>query len=828
MERRAIAIRGTVQGVGFRPFVYGLANQLDLRGFVRNGTGGVQIEVEGEGESLDQFLSQLTNKPPALARIEEVSWQRLAAQGERIFRIERSNSDGGGLVVMSPDVATCEACLAELFDPADRHYRYPFLNCTNCGPRLTVVVAAPYDRARTTMAGFAMCPACRAEYENPTDRRFHAQPTACAACGPRLIAGDAAGRPIPVDDPLAWLIAELRQGKIAAMKGLGGYHLVCDARNERAVAELRRRKHRDEKPFAVMVRDVAVAEALCEISPAERELLCSSRRPIVLLRKRAAWASFPQEMGSSFTTPCRVRRYSDDPDSIAPKNPGRRSTSEPGVGGHKSFETSSSIAESVAPGHPFLGVMLPYTPLHHLLLADIGVPLVMTSGNRSDEPIAYIEPQAFERLAGIADVFLSHNRPIHVRCDDSVTRIMDGEESLIRRSRGYAPRPIPLPMKCPQPILATGGQLKATFALGRENQAIVSHHTGDLDQFEAYQAYEKDIALYERLFEVQPKWIAHDLHPDYASTRYALRRGEIEGVQLSAVQHHHAHMASCMAEHGLDETVIGVTFDGTGFGTDGAVWGGEFLIGDFLQFHRAAHLRYVGMAGGEQAIRQPWRMAVAHLIDSAIECAPLKDRLPAVTLKTVERMIERRFNTPLTSSAGRLFDAIAALAGVRDHVSYEGQAAMQLEWLATNVEPDESYPFSMDESPASSDESSLVIDTRPLIRAVAVDVRKGTSAAIIARRFHSALVELIHSVCRKIRSRTGIETVVFSGGVFMNALLSTEANHRLTEDGFRVHRHCLVPPNDGGLSLGQLAVAARRAAVYHGEHRETETTERKT
>ena len=432
MERRAISIHGTVQGVGFRPFVYGLASRLELRGFVRNQAGGVEIEVEGEAEALDEFMSQLAGKPPPLAHIDELSWQRQSPRGERQFRIEHSDGSVTGPVVVSPDVATCEACLAELLDPGDRRYRYPFLNCTNCGPRLTIVRGAPYDRERTTMAGFAMCAACRAEYENPADRRFHAQPTACPVCGPRLALLDESGRPVEAEEPLGGFVAGLRAGKIGAMKGLGGYHLVCDATHPAAVAELRRRKQRDEKPFAIMVEDMAVAEALCEIGSLEKELLRSARRPIVLLRKRA----------------------------------------------------SIALAEQVSPGNPFLGVMLPYTPLHHLLVRAMPeTPLVMTSGNRSDEPIAYQDPQAFEQLAGIADLFLTHNRPIHVRCDDSVTRVAGGAESLIRRSRGYAPQPIGLPMACGRPLLAVGGQLKVTFALGRGHQAIMSHHMGDLDDY---------------------------------------------------------------------------------------------------------------------------------------------------------------------------------------------------------------------------------------------------------------------------------------------------------------------------------------------------------
>jgi hydrogenase maturation protein HypF len=757
MERRAITVRGIVQGVGFRPFVYTLAARLQLRGFVRNQTGTLLIEVEGEPPSLERFLAELSDRPPPLAHVEHLSWERRPPRGDGHFRIEPSEAESASAVFISPDVATCADCLAELRDPADRRYGYPFLNCTNCGPRLTIITGAPYDRPRTTMAPFVMCPACRAEYEDPTDRRFHAQPTACADCGPRLGLLDAAGRPLSVPDPLAHFAEALRGGRIGALKGVGGYHLACEAGNPAAVAELRRRKHRDEKPFAVMVADEAAAAALGEVGPGERALLTSPRAPIVLLRK-----------------------------------------SRPGT-----------VTEEVAPRNPYLGVMLAYTPLHHLLLRAVGGrPLVMTSGNRSDEPIAYRDDEAPRQLAGIADLFLVHDRPIHVRCDDSVTRVVDRVELPLRRSRGYAPRPIALPLDCSRPTLAVGGQLKVTFALGRRRQAFLSHHMGDLDHYEAYRAFERDVALYERLFAVTPQLIAHDLHPDYVTSGYARQRAERLGTPLLAVQHHHAHLASCMAEHGLTEPVIGVTFDGTGFGTDGAVWGGEFLVGDYRGYRRAAHLRYVGLPGGDRAVREPWRMAVAHLGDARADLSSLRARVLPVELRTVERMLERGLNTPLTSSAGRLFDAVAALAGVRDRVSYEGQAAIELEWLADEVGADETYPFTLDAPPEGHAEAPLVIDTRPLIRAVAEEVTRGVGAALIARRFHSTLVEMIAAVCRRLGEATGLKTVVLSGGVFLNALLTREVNARLGGDGFRVYRHRLAPPNDGGLSLGQLAVAA--------------------
>jgi len=794
MERRAIQVRGIVQGVGFRPFVHSLASRLGLAGFVRNQVGSVQIEVEGPAAALDQFLGELQSEAPTLSRIEDVSWLPIPSLGERKFQIKSSDGAAAAQVFVSPDAATCPDCLAELFDPSDRRYRHPFINCTNCGPRLTVIQGAPYDRERTTMGRFAMCAACRAEYEDPAGRRFHAQPIACRDCGPRLELLRSDGQPAGPGDPIVQFAAAILRGQIGALKGVGGFHLVCNAADQRAVGELRRRKHRDEKPFAIMVRDVVAAAALCEIGPAERSLLESWRRPIVLLRKRGG-------------------------DAVA------------------------LVSEAVAPGNPSLGVVLPYTPLHHLLLAAVGeIPLVMTSGNRSDEPIAYLNADARERLAGIADIFLLHDRDIHVRCDDSVTRIVPqqagaGQELPLRRSRGYAPQPIRLPLDCPRPVLAVGGQFKGTFALGRERQAFISHHMGDLDHLDAYRAFERDIRLYEELFEMRPAAIVHDLHPDYMSTQYALRRATDEGIRRLAVQHHHAHLASCMAEHGLDEPMIGVTFDGTGFGPEEqmagqtagqsggepTIWGGEFLVGDYRGFHRAAHLRPVGMPGGDKAAREPWRMAASHLIDAGGDLSALAARIPAAELRAVRSMLARRFRTPLTSSAGRLFDAVASIAGVRDRASYEGQAAMQLEWLASELPAESSYHFDIEATAASATGNQpppMVIDTRPLIRAVADDAARGVAANRIARQFHSTMAEVIGAVCERIRGRAGLSAVALSGGVFMNALLTAEAERRLSAARFRVYRHRLVPPNDGGLCLGQIAIAAAALAVADGKSEE--------
>lgn len=759
MQRRSIAVRGIVQGVGFRPFVYGLASRFSLTGFVRNGPHGVLIEVEGQPSDLERFEAELVGRPPSHATIDGCVSAALPVQGDAAFRIEISESGTGRAaadVRVSPDLATCDACLAELFDPSNRRFRYPFITCTACGPRLTIVTGVPYDRQRTTMAAFPMCEACQREYDNPGDRRFHAESIACAACGPRVRLRNRGGTLI-TGESFTRLAGVIRAGGIAAVKGLGGYHLACDATNDTVVNELRRRKHRDEKPFAVMFESVEAAAAECVIDATERELLCASARPIVLLR----------------------RRRSRGP--LAP-------------------------AEGSAPGCPDLGAMLPSTPIHHLLMREVGRPLVMTSGNRSDEPIAYEDAEALTRLAGIADVFLTHDREIRVRCDDGVTRAARGRELPIRRSRGQAPRPVRLPFPCAEPVLAVGGQLKNTFALGRGRDGFVSHHIGDLDELSAYRAFCRDIDLYERLLAVEPRVIVHDLHPGYSSTRYAVERAGAAGLTTMAVQHHHAHVASCMAEHGLSEPVIGVAFDGTGYGEDGTVWGGEFLVGDACSVHRAAHLRPVALPGGDQAVREPWRMALAHLLDAGLGPAAIDERVGKDRVRTVTRMIERGVNTPRTSSAGRLFDAIAAIAGVRDHVSFEGQAAMQLEWLAGEVDSDSGYPHHLE-----PEGDRLIVDTRPMITEARRDVDRGRSVATVARRFHVALADVVESVCVRLRERTGIEAVVLSGGVFLNVILALDCEARLSRAGFRVFGHRMVPPGDGGVSLGQLAVAAARS-----------------
>ncbi len=758
-ERRAVTVRGAVQGVGFRPFVHGLARRLGLCGFVKNRTGDVFIEVEGESTALDLFMAELSGQPPPLARIDEVDSSPRPPRGEPEFRIETSDVEGGEAVVLPPDVATCEACLRELFDPCDRRYRYPFLNCTNCGPRLTIVTGVPYDRERTVMAPFLLCARCRAESEDPGDRRFHAQPVACPSCGPSLVVLDRKGAAVQCADPMAFAIGELRRGAIVAIKSLGGYHLACDAENEDAVAALRTRKEREQKPFAVMVGSIVVAEALCELGSGERALLESPVSPIVLLRRRR------------------------EPRTDAPR-----------------------MAFAVAPDSSLgLGLMLPYTPLHHLIFREGGFrALVMTSGNRSDEPIAYLDHEVTNQLHGIADFFLTHNRPIETRCDDSIVRLVGTGMIPLRRSRGFAPSPFRLSASVDRPTLAVGGDLKSTFALASGDRAVLSHHLGDLEHYEAYRAFEATVEHYERLYGIAPRRLVHDLHPDYASTRYALARAvRHPELELLAVQHHHAHMASCMAEHGLVGRVLGVCFDGAGLGLDGTIWGGEFLLGGYTAVTRVAHLRPIPMPGGDLAAREPWRMALSHMVSARedLSRSPVSDRIDGRHRKAVMGMLERKFNAPLTSSVGRLFDAVASLCGVCDRVSFEGQAAMRLEALATDMPAGEGYEF---EHGADGSE----IDPSPVIRAVVEDARSATPPATIARKFHTALVNAVVRTCSAIRQRDGVDVVVLSGGVFSNAILTAEIVERLHDEGFRVHRHRKAPPNDGGLSLGQIAIAA--------------------
>lgn len=773
IERRLVAIEGVVQGVGFRPFVHGLATTLELRGRVRNDRGGVLVDIEGEPHALEEFLRRLTSASPPLASIEAITVRPAPGAAYADFAIAGSTDQGRRDAVVAPDVATCDACLAELFDPADRRYRYPFISCAYCGPRFTIVNDVPYDRARTTMHRFPLCDACRREYADPADRRFHAQSTACARCGPALSAlwlGRAGEAAIASGGALEVAIQALADGRIVAVKGLGGYHLACDATNDAAVCRLRARKHREAKPLAVMVRDLAAARARCCTDAAGEALLCSPARPIVLLPTR---------------TPTDVAPTDSAPTDIA----------------------ASDIAASVAPHSRHLGLMLPYTPLHHLLLAALDRPLVMTSGNVSDEPIVTRDDDARTRLGSIADLLLMHDRAIATRCDDSVVRVIRGAPSYLRRSRGLAPCPLTLAAPLRAPTLALGGHLKSTFCIGRERRAWLSHHIGDLESAEATLALQASVAQYRHLFDVVPDIIAHDLHPDYRSTRLAEAMPCAERVP---VQHHLAHVASCLAEHRDTGAVLGVAFDGAGLGTDGAIWGGEFLLVERAGWERVAHLAYVPLPGGDAAAREPWRSAVAHLWAAfggeldALEIPFFRYTDPA-RRSALARLLQHGMPFPSTSSAGRLFDAVAALIGVRQQSRFEGEAAMQLEAIA---EPSthRSYPMEIREAGRG-----WIVDPAPLVRQVVADTRGNCSAAEIAGAFHNALRDAIVAVAERVRQQGGIARVALTGGVFQNARLTECTVAALSARGFEVLRHRLVPCNDGGLALGQLAIAGAAA-----------------
>ena len=735
--RTEVRVDGTVQGVGFRPFVHGLATRLGLDGLVGNDARGVFIEVEGDAAAVERFLSGL-RQPPPLAVVERISTRTLAPDGRSGFAIVGSDGTGRRNALVPPDSATCADCLRELRDPADRRHGYPFINCTNCGPRFTIVTGVPYDRPNTTMAGFAMCDACAAEYHDPSDRRFHAQPVCCPACGPRLALLDPGGRPLP-GEPLDAARTLLRQGGVLAVKGLGGYHLAALAADEAAVAALRSRKHREDKPFAVLAADLSAARLLGEVDETEEALLTGTRRPIVLLRRRSG----------------------------------------------------APLAAAVAPGNRSIGVMLPYTPLHHLLATE---PLVLTSGNVSDEPIAYRDDDALARLGGIADAFLTHDRPIHVRTDDSVTRVFRGRELPVRRSRGYAPGPVPLPPGGP-PVLACGAELKNTFCLARDGRAFISHHIGDLENYETLRAYEEGIEHFARLFDITPEVVAYDLHPEYLSTKYAL---DLD-LPLVGVQHHHAHIASCLADNEWYEPVIGVAFDGTGYGSDGTLWGGEFLLADLTGFERAGHLRPVPLPGGAAAIREPWRMAAAYGVPGDQDVA----RRNADRWDTVIALAHGRIGAPPTSSAGRLFDAVAAVLGIRDRVNYEGQAAIELEQRADPRERG-TYAVGFEDGPP------FVVTGADLFASVVADLSAGVPMPRIAARFHNAVADLIVEGATRLRETTGRTTVALSGGVFQNLLLLERAVTGLEAAGFTVLTHHRVPPNDGGISLGQAAIASSR------------------
>lgn len=771
LRRVRLRVRGIVQGVGFRPFVYRLAGEEGMAGFVRNDASGVLAEVEGPPAEVRAFLERLPAEAPPLSAIESLEWEEISPRGEEGFRIVESEGSARAATLISPDTATCADCLAELFDPGDRRHRYPFVNCTNCGPRFSIVRGVPYDRPLTTMASFVMCDACREEYEDPGDRRFHAQPNACPDCGPRVRLLTAAGEPADtgdVRDPVEATARALLDGRVVAVKGLGGYHLACRADDEGAVGRLRKRKHREDKPFALMVPDLVVARVLVDLGPEEEALLSGIERPIVLARRRAG----------------------------------------------------AEVAASVAPGHRDLGVMLPYTPLHHLLLADAGLPLVMTSGNVSDEPIAYRDDEALERLADIADFFLVHDRPIETRTDDSVVRVVSvagvRRPLMLRRSRGWVPRPVELPDPASPPLLACGAHLKNTFTVADGRRAWVSHHIGDLENYETLRSFEEGVEHLKRIFEVEPALAVHDLHPDYLSTRYARERA---GAKSVGVQHHFAHLAACLAEHAEAGPAVGLIFDGTGYGPDGTVWGGEVLVGDLGGFERAGHLHPVRLPGGEAAIREPWRMACAWLVAAGDAAArpgappipeTLRDRVEAERWSLVADLARRGVSAPVTTSVGRLFDAVSALCGLRAEVTYEGQAAVELEMAAARSPADGSgggYGFEL-----RQEVGSLVLDPRPVIRALLDDLAGGVPVSVVAARFHEGLARGAVRAAEAAGEAAGTDLVVLSGGVFQNVRLLERTAGLLAEAGLRPLVPELLPPNDGGISYGQAAAAAGRGA----------------
>ena len=780
--RRQIEVSGIVQGVGFRPYIYRLATSRHLSGTIHNTSAGVTIEIQGPAETVQDFVDRLPAEAPPLARITNLAVRDVPCVVAQIgsdqdFRIVHSAEGEEVRTLISPDVAICSDCLREMFDPNDRRYRYPFINCTNCGPRFTIIRDIPYDRPSTSMAVFPMCPGCQAEYEAPLNRRFHAQPNACWECGPRVELWDKSGTRIECRDPIIEAVSSLHAGLVVAVKGLGGFHLAVDATNPAAVALLRQRKRRVEKPFAVMVPDLRAAEEICELNDAASAALQSIQRPIVLLPKKLR--------------PGGDARLSIIPDEVAPFN-------------------------------RYLGIFLPYTPLHYLLLAEGGFKaLVMTSGNQSEEPIAIDNREAVDRLNGLADYFLVHNRDILLRCDDSVVRVAGGVTRQLRRSRGFVP--VPVFLKDDQPsVLAVGGELKNTICLTKGKHAFLSQHVGDLENAESYSFFHEAIEHLERILEIRPEIIAYDLHPDYFSTRWALQQN---GVQLVGVQHHHAHIASCMAENHLEGRVIGFALDGTGYGTDGKIWGGEVLIAGYEGFERAAHFEYVPLPGGAAAIREPWRMAVSYLAHyfgrEFLKPQFLKFDIPFLRqlnrpkAELLVRMMEQGVNSPLTSSCGRLFDAVAALVGIRQQVNYEAQAAIELEMAMASPdvklpkiaspEKDTAYPMQL-----VPEDGHWIIGTRPLFEALLDDLGRNLPVGAISRRFHNGLVEGFVQLAMALQKKTALNRVCLSGGTFHNIYLSERLEARLSEAGFEVFTQKEVPSGDGGLSLGQALVAVAK------------------
>ncbi len=755
-ESALIDVRGIVQGVGFRPFIYQLASQHGLSGWVCNTSEGVTIDVEGSPASLDDFIADIPLCKPPRSAIETLIHSRKQPEGYTSFTIRESLPEPGKYQLISPDIATCPECLKEIFDPSNRRYRYPFTNCTNCGPRFTIIEDIPYDRPLTTMKMFAMCPECKSEYDNPQDRRFHAQPNACPVCGPSLLLLDDTGNPVITEDPIQTASELLKDGKILAVKGLGGFLLACDATSENTVNLLRSRKRRPSKPFAVMVSSIEEAKRHCRITDEEEKLLVSPAAPIVL----AGW------------------------------------------------KRDSTICPAIAPNNNYLGIMLPYTPLHHLLLNEAGLPLVMTSGNLSEEPIAKDNDEALKRLSGIADFFLVHNRDIYARYDDSVMVVQDKQPRMVRRARGTAPYPVKLSSPMPS-VLACGAELKNTFCLTRDNYAFVSQHIGDMENLETLDHYETTLKLYKKLFRIEPELIAYDMHPDYLPTKYALDTISAHPELISVpVQHHHAHIASCLADNGLADPVIGVSFDGTGYGTDGKIWGGEFMVADFKGFRRVAHLQYLPLPGGEAAIRKPYRIAAGYLYALFGKSALEHDfsrflQIHPEELAVIESQVDKKINAPLNSSCGRLFDCVSALLGIRNEVDYEAQAAIELEMIADRALLEtKNYPFTIERSGETD-----VLNLEETFTGILEDLQQGVEKATIAAKFHNTVASMIFVLCTMISSATGIRDVALSGGVFQNRLLLTQAVRRLKFAGFNVFTHRQVPTNDGGISLGQAVIA---------------------
>ncbi|MEN6373750.1 MAG: carbamoyltransferase HypF [Smithella sp.] len=751
-KRVRFLFSGVVQGVGFRPFIYRQAMQNNLGGFVQNRPDGVLVEVEGAASAVDSFLTGVQSNLPPLANLTSVSARDIEIMSEDAFRIIPSDTRGDGDVHIAPDVAVCPECLAEFFNQQDRRYRYPFINCTNCGPRLTIIKAIPYDRVNTSMACFPLCPQCQAEYENPADRRFHAEPDACPVCGPQIQILDGEGNPVDKAEPITAAIALLREGKVLAVKGLGGFHLSVDAGNNEAVARLRSRKYREEKPLAIMVCDLAGAHRLAQMSGEEETLLTSPQRPIVLLKKKS----------------------------------------------------SNIVSESVAPGVPHLGIMLPYTPLHYLLLERDFAALVMTSANQVDEPICIRNREAVHRLKGIADYFLVHNRDILVRCDDSIVMVVGKKQQILRRSRGFVPRPVELAESFPE-VLALGPQLKATQCILKGKFAFLSPHLGDMETPQARDFFSESLSLMRRITETNPSVIACDYHPAYYSTKVA---AELESVEVIRVQHHHAHIVSCMAENQISGEVIGLAMDGTGFGLDGNAWGGEFLVADERQFRRFGHLQYFVLPGGEKAIREPWRIA-ASLLKNAYghSWLSLAEKLGVVSNQKsgelLDKIMENKINSPLTSGLGRLFDGVAAIMGLRRQVSFEGQAAMELEGRMTEASG-ASFPFAIKQD----DEGCFILDVSETIKSIVDEIISGTEKSKISSSFHWTIAKAFAAMANEIRAATGIERAALSGGCFQNRILLERSVSELENAGFTVYCHRQVPANDGGIALGQAVIAA--------------------